>query len=488
MDTDNALQSDASSVLTSPPAISTSDPVLRSVEDFLQRNARRIHVKKYGRRRIRNCMVRSSSTPPSDSDEDQVDQLDGDEYIPQAPSAKCVKRQAIVYLDPDKGNLEGPTASAVRLTSLNRPALHLLPLDQAKPTRTERRKPRAARLWTTVDPKKGIPFRTASFSRTGSKDLGPGTLKSTTKRRPLTTWKSLDDTVLQAASLSADPRSNNTSTARRAISRCPPLSFISLADAEESYKHRDLHNRTRIKAKTSTQQRGEQLCAPAPLLFVPAFTHLQTFSDQNTKEVRSPPVDFTPSDNSVTLPREENGNELDAMRMSSTSTSSPVPILPPSKPMKPLVSFLDDFLEKARTSTQLHAALESEAFESCTKSKLGLILCRATTTTAPSVGLAPPRTIKSNQRISMRDVVSTKSNVPSQPTADVFSPPHFLRSPKLSHTYSSSSNATPEQAITNTGQQTASSSNVFTGSLMTIPTDSNYGVVGFEFAQEHQVD
>ncbi|KAG6848178.1 hypothetical protein C0991_000878, partial [Blastosporella zonata] len=125
----------------------------------------------------------------------------------------------------------GSTTSAAKLAQeLDRPALTFLPLKALDKAAHVRPKLRPIRLWGTArNGKTGVPFRTSSFSGHEKKTTTPS---EPMKQRPLNTWSTFRKSTSQSV-ISNKP--SKVTVNRRRPSRCAPLSFVPLADAEKSY-------------------------------------------------------------------------------------------------------------------------------------------------------------------------------------------------------------------------------------------------------------
>ncbi|KAF5382206.1 hypothetical protein D9615_004381 [Tricholomella constricta] len=440
------------------PSAHTSDPAPVPIELFLQRNARRIHVKKYGRRR--NRVIQVSSSPASDND--LVDQLDEDD-LPKA--SKRIQRPIA-----GSENYEGPSKSASRhMDSLSRPSLQLVPVNLANaPEKTT--KHRAIRPWTKLDPKKGISLRSACFSRTD-----PKTFASSTKHRSLNAWKTLGG----GASLNKGSKTSTSVAAKRTVARCPPLLFVPLAEAEAAYStkiHAD-----KAKNATSSSAHRYKLTASAPLHFLPAVATLQipsghirlsspspnthssivgtlskdltrpetparrrSFRHPSSSERLSPTVcairrGSSPSDygdcsddlqsSTILLSQgkillDNDYGDNDELNIPGTPTSSPARTI--KKPMKPLVSFLDEFLERARTATLIHDALST-----CSKAND----LRRPPTSLTSSGNQTTRPTGASGQVSPPTSLIATPNSAGVLTVDKLSPSHPFSPSHLSGTF-----------------------------------------------------
>ncbi|RDB26266.1 hypothetical protein Hypma_006611 [Hypsizygus marmoreus] len=359
----------------STPPTHTSDPVQLPVESFL----RRIHPKRYGRRKRR--IIESSS--PSVSPSNPVD----DEYETLRASNRLKRRRT--------DNAENRTYSPARLENDELSARTPLLFSPMKPKNPARKKPRAVRAWTTSDPRKGVSFRTASFTRNADRSFA-----QTPKHQPLNKWKLSGRSLLQGESTSSKSKPKMKTTIKHATSRCPPLLFIRLEDAEEAYSAKFRPDRPAMTNYPSAT--GLRTTTPPPLSFVPSVT-LPRLRDQTTPTsakapVRSPlaaPQNGRKVTSSMSLghrsgPRFtpkapcsdhheiplhcthalDDSPAIPAVSLSlSRSTSEALedddypqglmPEITVKKSLKPLASFFDGFLERVRAATQLQAISSS---------------------------------------------------------------------------------------------------------------------------------
>lgn len=206
---DTPVPVNSSSEISTPPT-HTSDSMQMPIEDFLQRLTRR-NPRRYGRRNRRIIRSSSPSPPPHRNS--------GDEHCEERPA--LLKRLHRRHIDDDDSGSSSPVTLMTNET-ITRPPLHLVPAKIQGPTR---KKHRAIRPWATVDPKRGIPFRAASFK---SNDL------SSVHQQPLTRWKINTESSVKPRETVMHKR-NRVNPPKRTISRCQPLFLVPVADAEEAY-------------------------------------------------------------------------------------------------------------------------------------------------------------------------------------------------------------------------------------------------------------
>ncbi|KAG6909066.1 hypothetical protein DXG01_002219 [Tephrocybe rancida] len=358
--------------VTSPhsPLSPDSDPL--TVEAFLKSNTRRIHVQKYGRK-YRNRRVVESNSSPSPSGSDCVDQLDNDD---RPRSSKIMGRLL------DGPEHCGPTRSAAKLArEHSRPALRFVPVTRMsdKPGHVKP-KPRPIRSWTAINAKKGVPFRTSSFSEQARKEaVAPSGL---TKQRPLNSWSTFETSKKEPL----NKRSKITVNRKRST-RCAPLLFVPLAEAEESYKKKFHAARTNKRGATPSRQ-DPRASSVAPLVLVSSTNiSADTPSNQLKHCPSSPAASFPcaltsilpgvrpPSDPSLQAPgpSPQTGTPIiDPLVQDPDFVAHSLEFVPCTSPasdsatsssksssikrLKPLGSFLDGFMERVRTATQNEAA------------------------------------------------------------------------------------------------------------------------------------
>ncbi|GLB40403.1 hypothetical protein LshimejAT787_0802740 [Lyophyllum shimeji] len=229
----------------STPSAQSSDPVPLSVESFLQRNSKRIRVKKYGRR---NKRIVESSSPLVSNGTD------------------------------NKPNDQRPSKSAAKLSDiLSRPPLPFVPL---RTRGTAERKRRLLRPWSTAEPNKGVPFRSASFSLQDNK---PG---ASPEYRTLSQWQTVVESVQESQRATVNKRlkvMSSTLEKKELVFCCPPLRFVSLADAERAYTAK---SQTNSKAKREKASAGGILTtAPPPLFLSPTLASNQAPLSSDPGEV-----------------------------------------------------------------------------------------------------------------------------------------------------------------------------------------------------------
>ncbi|KAG6813406.1 hypothetical protein H0H92_011384 [Tricholoma furcatifolium] len=277
--------------VTSPQLCLSSEDAI-TVEEFLRRNARRVHLRRYGRRyKDRRIIRSSSSSPPPSLDDDSIDQLDEDDQLRSLPAS----RRAL------SDNPEG------------RPALRLLPSSTAVDEKLNhaRPKPRAIRLWGLADSRKGIPFRQSSFSDRPEKKASDSKLQ-----HPLNTW---NNTKCQ-------PRSLDQETLTPAAS---PLVLLPV-----------------ITSKVSSGQ--PEACSVSVSKVMPASANVLLSTKVPSGDAYVPPVrEDRPK------ARSDVGSEISRFSSSSPDPNAlPYPALSAGKLLRPLGCFLDGFLERVRTATQ----------------------------------------------------------------------------------------------------------------------------------------
>ncbi|KAJ6609269.1 hypothetical protein B0H10DRAFT_2065328 [Mycena sp. CBHHK59/15] len=261
------------------------------------------------------------------------------------------------------------------------------------------------RTWSLVDPRKVVPFHSKSFvTRTKSVNTPP-------KRKTLSRWK---PTSLDALSIKKRNIDSKASKKAQVSSRCLPLSFVPLHEAEISYsllrrllpkntmwcifmlmfknsrrstanarKHRfpitePLQRRrvplmfssvngngghpsfsARISTGTTQAEIPQIASSLTSLAFFPALspslwpptsasTNLSQFSED--KITLSVPVHFASSLSASAPP-----DDCDTQQPLLSSLVSPKGVI---KNMKPLASFFDQFLETARSETQLQVPVK----------------------------------------------------------------------------------------------------------------------------------
>ncbi|KAJ6513196.1 hypothetical protein C8R45DRAFT_1207079 [Mycena sanguinolenta] len=250
------------------------------------------------------------------------------------------------------------------------PARKPLPLvEQQHPPREPVQTKR--RTWSLVDPRKTVLIRPNSFSGRGKAPLSA-------KTNTLSGWRA---TYGQIDGATISKRKTEASVASRASMKCPPLSFVSLHEAEKSYSlmrlprnkteaetpHRDLavqSNRIPLKLTSVEHHSSPTVCIAT-----------KTTSMESSR--RTPPLAFT-SASLDPLPTALEHDTCPTFNASAGNlmpaaipepTSSPVSALvhcddPPASParsppqstnsaLKPLASFFDQFLQTARAETQL---------------------------------------------------------------------------------------------------------------------------------------
>jgi hypothetical protein len=261
------LQASAAQNLLDIPSFDASSPpsdlVQVPVEEFLKRITRRKPPRKYGRQRRR--VVETSSSSPAQDDEDfspaprqlrrHRAQTASTDYCPASLSPsnlpldnsgkelssrprKTVKTKAKSFAERlfqasvmSHGNpadcLINPDILESGVSSSRLP----LQFVAETPGLPEAKR----RTWSLVDPRKAIPFRSASFlSHTSLQDSEVMSFK------PLTRWRDGDAPGSQHKRRKIFTPATKTSV--KPLS-CPPLSFIPIQDAEQTYSLRLHSNR-----------------------------------------------------------------------------------------------------------------------------------------------------------------------------------------------------------------------------------------------------
>ncbi|KAG6862563.1 hypothetical protein C0995_000111 [Termitomyces sp. Mi166 len=270
---------------TPEPSDLSSEPEPLTVEAFLRKNALgrgRIHVQKYGRK---------------------------------------YRNRRIIQSDDECGEDERPQS--------------------CKPSRqpNDEPKPRAIRLWATRA--KGVPFRISSFSDPTKKKkelITHGSLGA--QCHPLNTWS----TFRRPERNEANRKPCKVPPGRKQSTRCAPLVFVPLADAEKAYNN----NLTKRKPLPHL---GQGCPATTPLTFVvPEHT-----KNVNPNQSCSPAASAKfPAPDGVLEPALEISEPLPLAVIPLTTQVSPSCSKKTSsdKPLKPLGSFLEGFIERVRAATQ----------------------------------------------------------------------------------------------------------------------------------------
>ncbi|KAG7451212.1 uncharacterized protein BT62DRAFT_407422 [Guyanagaster necrorhizus] len=234
------------------------------------------------------------------------------------------------------------------------------------------------RQWCLVDPKKTTPFPRGPKLKQLDAD-GPVRVKP---RQPLTQWHTIHRHSPIKEPLARKSHVN--------FLPCPPLSFVPLHAAEESYSRNkgkprskptrllpDRESLTFVEEPLPSQKllsvrpasnmpcpnKTQQIDPEAPLPQISRFDDLQT-------DIRDPCSSYTTSS-----PR----SMSDDASTSKTLPALPIAIDSSAPPMRPLASFLGSFLETVRTATQTQG---SQKFSRPSTSARGTRLCPRPRTTA----------------------------------------------------------------------------------------------------------
>ncbi|PBK75749.1 hypothetical protein ARMSODRAFT_1000098 [Armillaria solidipes] len=213
------------------------------------------------------------------------------------------------------------------------------------------------RQWSLVDPKKTTPFpRGTSFApKTKRSDAdGPVRVKP---RQPLTQWHTINH-----HSPTKEPPAPKS---RVKLLQCPPLSFIPLHVAEESYSRNKGQPRSR-PTKLLPEVGRESLTfveEPLPQKLLSAQPasdmHILHEPQQINPETPLPKISFShdlqadirdPCSSSSISSQPLMSDDASTSNISSTP---PIAAVNNAQTMRPLASFLESFLETVRTATQM---------------------------------------------------------------------------------------------------------------------------------------
>lgn len=378
-------------------ASSPWDSIQVPVEEFLQRITRRNPLRKYGRQRCR--IVETSSSSPVQDDHD----------FSLAP--RRLKRRRTVstnhHASLSPGNLS-PAASGKELPGRSQKGAkakakslaerlfqasvmsHGNPADclinpvilgsgipsSRLPLQFVAETPRLSeakrRTWTLVDPKKAVPFRSASFlSHRSLRDSEVISFK------PLTRWR--DSAPRDALGSPRKRRTSLTPANKFPIKPlgCPPLSFIPVQDAEQTYFLR-LHPNgllpTTLQLPSSVLE--SENATRTSLHFVtpsglnnsqdvsmrhssPSSTNLLESSSPQLPTCKASLLSLKCSEQLINHARTldtTDWNVEDTLSGFLPSSSSPLPRLS-NKPLKPLASFFENFLERGRYAAQIKSTM-----------------------------------------------------------------------------------------------------------------------------------
>jgi hypothetical protein len=383
---------------TSAKSISSpsSDSAQLPVEEFLKRIARRNPLRKYGRQRGRIVEPSSSDDGLSPAPRRLKRRRTASSVAPgrKEPSrlrkddtktnARSLAERLYQNIVMSHGNpadcLINPDILDGSVPSSRSP-LQFIP---ETPGRTNSKH----RTWALVDPRKAVPFRSASFlSQKSLRD--PEALISF---KPLASWR---DAAPRDALGSSRERQKPVALATdkhptKPLSR-HPLSFMPFQDAEEAYLLRLRSNRFHYARfyKTSLlthfvllrlPSANMQLASPteditrAPLPFVTAsaakiaqdalmhYSSPSAIRSLGSSSPLLPTCKMTPQDSEQLIhhtepldPPESNNDDTFVV----LSPSSPPPSYDQGKPLKPLASFFEGFLERGRHAEQIQISTRS---------------------------------------------------------------------------------------------------------------------------------
>ncbi|KAK0193870.1 hypothetical protein F5146DRAFT_1032904 [Armillaria mellea] len=206
------------------------------------------------------------------------------------------------------------------------------------------------RQWSLVDPKKTMPFPPGASFAPKTK-LGPVRIKP---RQPLTQWHTINHGLPTKEPLAR-------SKSRIELLQYPPLSFIPLHVAEESYSRNKGQPRSR-STKLLPQVGRESLTfveepLPQELLSAQPASDMRILdeSQQTNPETPLPKISFSHDLQADIDPCSSSGisSQLPVSDDASISPALSIATDNNAQTMRPLASFLESFLETVRTATQM---------------------------------------------------------------------------------------------------------------------------------------
>lgn len=251
--------SDSVKNISSPPFEIRQVPA----EQFLKRISRGKHIRKYGRRG-RHIVKSSSSSPGQDTDDvypvprrlkrhravstsrrltslspgtliadtwrkDWSGRLRKTAKTKHKPLAECLYQASVMCNGNAEDCLINPDILDGGAPSLRLP-LRFVPESPGLELQEPKR-----RTWSLVDPRKAVPFQSASFVSHASLQ------ESGVAFKPLTRWR---DSMARNVLRGSRTRRESLPLAKHSVEHlsCPPLSFIPFQDAEDTYSQR-LHSK-----------------------------------------------------------------------------------------------------------------------------------------------------------------------------------------------------------------------------------------------------
>ncbi|KAJ7274341.1 hypothetical protein B0H12DRAFT_392918 [Mycena haematopus] len=336
----------------------TVEPIV-SVDAFLRRTAL-ARTKAYGKKRKRLRV--KDSTDPDETDEKSPEAetppsrstaLANPTHRQSKPLKKRLLRAAVLSnAEPEEWLLHDDPIPLARKP---------LPLVEQPPPRESVQIKR--RTWSLVDPRKAVAARPNSFTNRGK--APPFSTKIDTLSGWRATYGKLDGETISNKKIKA-----SESVASQAPLKCPPLSFVSLREAEKSYSLMRLppHKVKVEDPKTRDTATLSMNSGRVPLKFTSVDQYHSSPTICIAPEVPSMESSCTPLA-FITVSANPAFDTRLASLNTSEPTSSPGSVLvhcdnisasPPRSPprgtditLKPLASFFDQFLQTARAETQL---------------------------------------------------------------------------------------------------------------------------------------